>query len=328
MTDCFVRVALDHPLQTLFDYRYRMDFPPVPGMLVQVPFGRRLAVGLICEVTTDSDVPAARLKDVEAICAELPPLLSHWLDLVAFAADYYQRGRGEVALPAMPQALRDAGRWGRLLAPEVRYRLLPAGREALPEVLPARAGALRRLAQALGEAASLSLAEVRALHPKAVATLDEWQAHGWVACDEIAVGAAQYGGAPAAVDTQDATPPQLTDQQAEALDAITAAQGFAPFLLHGVTGSGKTEVYLRALAACCPRGPMPGARAGARDQPDAAVRRRSARASRPACGRYRHAPQRPRRGRARPPLVAAHTGAHASCLARGSAVLASLPALA
>jgi primosomal protein N' (replication factor Y) len=44
-------------------------------------------------------------------------------------------------------------------------------------------------------------------------------------------------------------PPALTDQQAEALDAIRAAQGFAPFLLHGVTGSGKTEVYLHALAA-------------------------------------------------------------------------------
>ncbi|WDD95876.1 primosomal protein N' [Burkholderia sp. FERM BP-3421] len=250
MTDCFVRVALDHPLQTLFDYRYRMDLPPVPGMLVQVPFGRRLAVGLICEVTARSDVPAARVKDVEALCAELPPLSAHWLDLVSFAADYYQRGRGEVALPALPQALRDAGRWGRLLAPELRYRLLPAGREALPDALPARAGALRRLALALGEAAvALSLVEVRALHPKAVATLDEWQARGWVACDEIAVGAAQAGAAPAAADARDATPPQLTDQQAEALDAITAAQGFAPFLLHGVTGSGKTEVYLRALAA-------------------------------------------------------------------------------
>lgn len=44
-------------------------------------------------------------------------------------------------------------------------------------------------------------------------------------------------------------PPPLTDQQAEALDAIRAAQGFAPFLLHGVTGSGKTEVYLHALAS-------------------------------------------------------------------------------
>jgi primosomal protein N' (replication factor Y) (superfamily II helicase) len=251
MTDCFVRVALDHPLQTLFDYAYRMASPPVPGMLVQVPFGRRSVVGLVCEVTAHSEVPAARIKAVEAICADLPALSAHWLELVAFAADYYQRGRGEVALPALPQALRDASRWGRLLAPELRYRLLPAGRAVLPDALPARAGALRRLAQALGEAESLSLAEVRALHPKAAATLDDWQTRGWTACDEIGVAdnTVAAAGAPASTGIQDATPPQLTDQQAEALDAITAAQGFAPFLLHGVTGSGKTEVYLRALAA-------------------------------------------------------------------------------
>ncbi|WP_323119326.1 primosomal protein N' [Burkholderia alba] len=248
MTDRFVRVALDHPLQTLFDYRYRAeDAPPVPGMLVQVPFGKRLAVGLVCEVTAHSDVPASRLRDVESVCAELPPLSPHWLDLVSFAADYYQRGRGEVALPALPQALRDASRWGRLLAPELRYRLLPAGRAALPDALPARAGALRRLAQALGDTVSLSLAEVRALHPKAAAVLDDWQARGWAACDEIAAAAA--GAQLVDNSTAAAVLPQLTDQQAEALDAITTAQGFAPFLLHGVTGSGKTEVYLHALAA-------------------------------------------------------------------------------
>ncbi|MFP3656405.1 primosomal protein N', partial [Burkholderia sp. SIMBA_052] len=85
----------------------------------------------------------------------------------AFAADYYQRGRGEVALPALPQALRDAQRWGRLLAPELRYRLTDAGRAALPDALPARGAALRRLAQALADAASLTLPDARAMHPKA-----------------------------------------------------------------------------------------------------------------------------------------------------------------
>ncbi|MFW2470450.1 primosomal protein N', partial [Burkholderia pseudomallei] len=138
MADAFVRVALDHPLPTLFDYRYRGDMPAAPGMLVQVPFGRRSVVGLVCEVTAHTDVPAAKLKAVDAVCTELPPLSRHWLELAAFAADYYQRGLGEVALPALPQALRDVPRWGRLLAPELRYRLLDAGRAALPDALPAR----------------------------------------------------------------------------------------------------------------------------------------------------------------------------------------------
>ncbi|HEM7815861.1 TPA: primosomal protein N', partial [Burkholderia multivorans] len=139
MSGTYLRVALDHPLATLFDYRCDVDPPPGPGTLVQVPFGKRRAVGLVCEVTAHTDVPPARLRAIDAVCTELPPLSADWLALVSFAADYYQRGRGEVALPALPQALRDAQRWGRLLAPEVRYRLTDAGRAALPDALPARA---------------------------------------------------------------------------------------------------------------------------------------------------------------------------------------------
>ncbi|PAJ79704.1 primosomal protein N' [Burkholderia ubonensis] len=259
MTDgTYLRVALDHPLATLFDYRCDAQPAPRPGTLVQVPFGKRQAVGLVCEVTTHTDVPPSRLRAVDAICADLPPLSADWLALVAFAADYYQRGRGEVALPALPQALRDAGRWGRLLAPEIRYRLSEAGRAALPDALPARAAALRRLAGALADAESLSLPDARALHPKAAATLDDWAAQGWVDVDEIGWAdnpvskpvdnLSKMGGQGGGQSGARTVPPPLTDQQAEALDAIRAAQGFAPFLLHGVTGSGKTEVYLHALA--------------------------------------------------------------------------------
>ncbi|KVR19095.1 primosomal protein N' [Burkholderia ubonensis] len=260
MTDgTYLRVALDHPLATLFDYRCDAQPAPGPGTLVQVPFGKRQAVGLVCEVTTHTDVPPSRLRAVDAICADLPPLSADWLALVAFAADYYQRGRGEVALPALPQALRDAGRWGRLLAPEIRYRLSEAGRATLPDALPARAAALRRLAGALADAESLSLPDARALHPKAAATLDDWAAQGWVDVDEIGWAdnpvpkpvdnLSTMGGQSGGPGGGRTVPPPLTDQQAEALDAIRAAQGFAPFLLHGVTGSGKTEVYLHALAS-------------------------------------------------------------------------------
>ncbi|WP_025598170.1 primosomal protein N' [Burkholderia sp. WSM2230] len=249
MTDMFVRVALDHPLPTLFDYRWSASEPAVPGTLVSVPFGRRDVVGLVCEVTTHSEVPADRLRTVNGVCTACPPLSAEWLALAAFAADYYQRGLGEVALPALPQALRDASRWPRLLAPEERYSLTPQGRAALPDVLPARATALRGLAQALAGADFLLAAEARALHPKAIATLAAWQAEGWVALGLVDAAAAQ----PAASFT--ATPPRLpqtlptlTGEQCAAVEAIRDARGFAPFLLHGVTGSGKTEVYLRALA--------------------------------------------------------------------------------
>ena len=250
LSHLFVRVALDHPLPTLFDYRCDATEPPQPGTLVSVPFGRRQVVGLVCEVIAHSDVPADKLRALDSICDACPPLSAEWLALAAFAADYYQRGLGEVALPALPQALRDPSRWARLLAPQERYSLLPAGRAALPDALPVRASALRRLAQALIDEEALLAADARVIHPKAVATLDAWQTEGWVAL-EVTEAAAL--GAPIASDgaqhTTSPNLPTLTEEQAAAVEAIRDADGFAPFLLHGVTGSGKTEVYLRALAA-------------------------------------------------------------------------------
>ncbi|MFT4505524.1 primosomal protein N' [Caballeronia sp. 15711] len=248
----FVRVALDHPLQTLFDYRYDLAPTPLPGMLVRIPFGRRDAVGLICEVTDHSDVPVNKLRDVAAICSTLAPLADEWRALTLFAAEYYQRGLGEVALPALPQVLRDASRWAKLLAPEERYRLMPEGRASLPDALPPRATALRRLADALAANPTLPAAEARALHPKARATLDEWQTRGWISLETGDVPEPEIGLAPAvekgALHATDVLLPRLTAEQADAVNAITGAEGFAAFLLHGVTGSGKTEVYLHALA--------------------------------------------------------------------------------
>jgi primosomal protein N' (replication factor Y) (superfamily II helicase) len=250
MSAVFVRVALDHPLATLFDYRYGLTPAPQPGMLVRVPFGRRESVGLICEVTSHSEVPVDKLRAVEAICEQCPPLSDQWRALAGFAAEYYQRGLGEVALPALPQALRDPSRWTRLLAPEERYRLLPAGRASLPDALSPRATALRRLADALAAQPTLPAADARALHPKASATLSEWQAAGWVALEtgEPESEIALLPAAERVALTHGASLPHLTDEQREAVDAIRNARGFAPFLLHGVTGSGKTEVYLHALA--------------------------------------------------------------------------------
>ena len=254
MSPVFVRVALDHPLPTLFDYRCDAAEPPLPGTLVSVPFGRRQVVGLVCEVTTHSDVPVDKLRALDSLCDACPPLSAEWLALAAFAADYYQRGLGEVALPALPQALRDPSRWARLLAPQELYRLLPAGQAALPDALPARATALRKLAQALvdAEAGALLVADARAIHPKAIATLDAWRAEGWLEREVTEAAALALIAPPPGSAAQRAAPPTLptlTDEQAAAVEAIRDANGFAPFLLHGVTGSGKTEVYLRALAA-------------------------------------------------------------------------------
>ena len=168
---------------------YASPVPVAPGALVRVPLGKREILGLAmqCIAAAADDAPAApdpgaraaggmALRPIAGVLEGLPPLNEAWRDLVAFAARYYQRALGEVALAALPPQLR----------------------ELSPVQLTRR---LRR--------------------PRAAAV------------------PAPAADAPAQV--------ALSADQAGVLDRVDAEPG--PFLLHGATGSGKTEVYLRAVAA-------------------------------------------------------------------------------
>lgn len=179
MENCILKVALDTPLDFCFDYVWPLaegNARPLIGQLVLVPFGRREVMGLIVAVHETTDVPLEKLKQAIAVRTQLAPLSPEWIALCMFAADYYQRPLGEVAIPGLPKNLR-----------------------AL------KTTSLDKAVKKLGKA--------DAVH--------------------------------------DATPiamPQLNAAQQAAADAIAGAQGFAPTLLYGVTGSGKTEVYLQAAA--------------------------------------------------------------------------------
>ncbi len=248
MSDIIVRVVLESPVPVLFDYRCAASMEPLPGQLVRVPFGKRHLVGVVWALAQHSEIPQGRLRKIEVLWNECPPLTEQWRALATFAADYYQRALGEVVLPALPQSLRDASRWRRFFAAQHIYRLSPAGINELPAALPSQASAMRRLATALREAGELTASAARALHPQAIKLLNTWQHAGWVIHQTSAAGQGSGENSTLAIDPILNTAPELTKEQAIALKAINAASGFTPFLLHGVTGSGKTEVYLRALA--------------------------------------------------------------------------------
>lgn len=186
MPHCILQIALDTPLNSVFDYGWPYEEGQLPqvGQLALVSFGRREVMGLIVAIKDETDVPPEKLKDALAVRSQLSPLSKEWLALAGFAADYYQRPLGEVALPGLPKNLR------------------------IPKTVA--------LDRALKKLAKLDAAN-------------------------------------------DATPsgmPPLNPEQREAADAIGGAIGFKPLLLYGVTGSGKTEVYLQACAQVLARDPQ------------------------------------------------------------------------
>ncbi|MBU0602002.1 MAG: primosomal protein N' [Gammaproteobacteria bacterium] len=224
-----LRVALARPIPTLFDYDASGHPDVEPGMRVRVPFGRGELWGIAWAWCDAGALDPARIKSLLAVDRAAPALPAGWRALVEFVAHYYQQPIGEVAAMAAPPAI-SATRASRASR---RFRATDAGRAAL-DALPAR-DVGRKLIAALVEAGSLNEGELRALSSRAGVVLERLVSAGQIeiALPEAPAEAAHVPGA---------------DQQA-ALDALLADDGFAVSLLHGVTGSGKTEVYLRLIDA-------------------------------------------------------------------------------
>jgi len=227
-----LRIALDVPLPRLFDYRWAG--PTDPGLIgrrVVVPFGSGRKAGIVVELPEASDVPPAKLRDALEVLDDLPALGADWLALARFCADYYQRPLGEVIHAALPPRFR---RPESLTLPPSHYALTEAGREAL-------GGKLRSAAQ---RAVLEQLADGPDALPASPARRDLLR-KGWIAPSEDARGET--------LDLRIVHP--LTAAQTAAQQAVIEALGrYQPFLLLGVTGSGKTEVYLHLVAETVRRG--------------------------------------------------------------------------
>ncbi|MDY0064882.1 MAG: primosomal protein N' [Steroidobacteraceae bacterium] len=244
-----IKVAVDAPLRRLFDYRAPDSGAAAPGMRVLVPFGRRRTVGVVVSCAERSDVPAAQLRQALDVLDAHPVLDPALLSLLVWAAEYYRSPIGEVIAGALPAALR-AGR--SVEATELRWALTPLGREAALGQLAARAVRLRRIVELLASAeqGSLGTDTIAQTVKDASAALRTLESRGYVE-RQRAVASPPAPAGPCA--PQDGPP--LNDAQQAALERISGSlNGFACHLLHGVTGSGKTEVYLNAIARVLARG--------------------------------------------------------------------------
>jgi primosomal protein N' (replication factor Y) len=241
------RVALDVPLRRLFDYRVpEGTAAPLPGARVRVPFGRRSLIGLVVEHATDSPLPEARLKPLSAVLDAVPVLNGPLLDLVRWAADYYHHPIGEVIAAALPKALRGGAS---PVSREELWRPTAAGRAALSAGQPKRSHSQRQLLELLIEHDALRQSALAPLLPRWRPAAAALLKHGWIGHETVPAQsvAGDPPGAGALAPALGAAP-DPTPEQALAVSAISAALGgFVTFVLHGLTGSGKTEVYLQVI---------------------------------------------------------------------------------
>ena len=255
-------VAIDTPLRRLFDYRASQ--PVSPGHRVWVPFGRRRVVGVVVEVRQQSDVPAAKLRNIQSLIDDEPTFESSFLDLLRWSADYYRHPVGEVIAAALPVALR---RGAALSVKEIRWRLTPAGRDRALIELPVRATQMRAASEILMARVDVG-PQVFIDAGISRDVLRQLEKRGYV--ESLSRSPVSMPGSPIIVRAG----PSLNNAQDTAVERVRASLGsFTTWLLHGVTGSGKTEVYLRAIAAVARARPA-GIGARARDRADAAARSR------------------------------------------------------
>lgn len=236
-----LRIAIPTPLRRSFDYlpaNNGSDHDLQPGVRVRVPFGRRQVVGILLELVEHSTIPVSRLKPISEVLDDAPVFTDDVLQLLLWASRYYQHPVGDVLQHALPVLLRQ----GHALSVKGLkvWQLTEQGKSTTIDSL-ARAPRQAQLVNHLqNQPQGLNAQQLDEAH-------DNWRP---VMTKLVEKGLVQVKEQPLVEQpgSIQAAPHSLNGQQQSAVNKVcTSLNSFAAFLLEGVTGSGKTEVYLRII---------------------------------------------------------------------------------
>ena len=245
MRPSIARVALPVPLDKQFDYLIPGHLFPVIGGRVSVPFGRQTLVGLVTQLVNESEFPKEQLKAVKQVLDSAPVWPESLYSLLHWCSSFYQYPLGDTLCNAMPSALRKGKPAD--FSTLVEWQMTASGKDQL----------MQGFGRAVKQAKVMQMLEHGAVahqefidHEVSSSVLKTLQEKGWIESIDKKPAFAPW---PREVEAQ-VDKPRLNEEQAVAIATVNSNDSFGCYLLEGVTGSGKTEVYLNLIKPVLEKG--------------------------------------------------------------------------